>query len=70
MTCVAKTKSSDLNGENIVQHGAITLEFVSHSDRNKADPLTKKKVQDLLTEMYVRAKKRGRPKFEEEKEAA
>jgi hypothetical protein len=70
MTASTGKKSSGMNGENLIQHGAITLEFISHSDKCEVDPFTKKKVQELLTQMYVRAKKRGRPKLEEEKEAA
>ena len=70
MTAAVKEKLIALRSENLFQHGAITLEFIGHGDRNEADPFTKKKVQDLLTQMYVRAKKRGRPKLEEEKEAA
>ncbi len=66
----SKAKTLAVNGENILQHGAITLEFHGHGDSNVVDLLTKKKVQDLLTQMYVRARKRGRPRLEEEKEAA
>ena len=70
MSVRAKPKSLVLNGENTLQHGALTLEFIPHDDTNKVSSSTRKKVRDLLTEMYVRAQKRGRPKLKEEKEAA
>lgn len=55
---------------NTAQHGALTLEFVAHDDRTEPELVHRKKVQDLLTQMYIRAKKRGRPRLEEEQEAA
>ncbi len=67
---VAKKKQNSLNQENLVHHGAMTLEFNGHNDSNEMDELTKKKVQGILTEMYVRAKKRGRPRREDERDAA
>lgn len=70
MSGVARKKSIGTHAANLLQHGAITLEFVGHSDNNECDPIRKKKVQELLTQMYVRARKRGRPRLDEEKEAA
>lgn len=70
MTASADKKLADSHRENLLQHGALTLEFNGHNDTNEVDSATKKKVQDILTQMYVRAKKRGRPAREEEKEAA
>ena len=70
MTASAKMKQTLLSEENLVQHGAITLEFIRHNDINTEVDQTKKKVQDILTQIYVRAKKRGRPRDEEEKEVA
>ncbi len=66
MTAALKVKKAISIGENTIQHGAVTLEFHVHNDRSESEPLHRKKVQDLLTQMYVRAKKRGRPKREEE----
>ena len=62
----AKAQPKILNCENVIQHGANALEFIKHGDSIESDLLAKKKVQDLLTQMYVRAKKRGRPRREEE----
>ena len=66
MTAPANKKLRAMTRENLLQHGAITLEFIGHNDSNEVDPFTKKKVQEILTQMYVRAKKRGRPSREEE----
>ena len=70
MTSPPKAKPTQSNGENIVQHGAMTLEFIPHGDNNETDSFRKTKVWDIITQMYVRAKKRGRPSREEDKEAA
>ncbi len=70
MITLANAKKLTFQSGNTAQHGALTLEFVAHDDKMDSELIHRKKVQDLLTQMYVRAKKRGRPRLEEEQEAA
>lgn len=70
MMLFADANQTALGSPNTVEHGDSTLEFVAHADKTESELMHRKKVQDLLMQMYVRAKKRGRPTHKEEQEVA